>query len=674
MTEVTRLESRLESKAKSDFISSISHELRSPLQGILCGIDLLSEQNSADLPILSQIETCSTTLLEVINHLLDFAKINNLSGREKLPSDSYRRRNSLSRPEIAAKTFPEIPMETYSYANITEEVCDSMFYSHTYNQEPRSATKVDLILDVSVDANVQHISDVGAWKRICINVINNALKYTQEGHVAVSLRAGLRKDGHPLIVLSVVDTGRGMSPEFLNNRLFRPFEQEDDLSQGTGLGMSIVSKLVDSLGGNIEVQSLKNCGTTTTISVPLDDSIRAPSSTGPRQPFMGLQIGLIEPLQRDQNLGGLSRKLLLATLERSCQRLGAELTSSNGCNVEMLFEADLRRLDQRESAAPTIILCDSFMSAHQLRKSIEMQSRERHVECIAQPYGPLRLAGAIRACIDAAKDGHGFGHDPELSGKIGRLSGSHYSDWAVQRQSLDFMAAATTQGRAISSPADEPDASDLEDVTSAVPSDPYCDANTKTSLMRANEEKNIKNHLLLRSKSDNSQSSTTSRLAEPQPAAHAVPIRLLLVDDNTVNLRMLVTYADKNGYHRMTAVNGKEAVAAYENAAHPSANASANTALISHTVIPIVILLDINMPVMDGFEAARRIRAFERSHNLSPATIIAVTGLGSAEAQKKARASGMDLFLTKPVRPRELTTVLAPIVEASSLQVGEGAG
>jgi CheY-like chemotaxis protein len=137
---------------------------------------------------------------------------------------------------------------------------------------------------------------------------------------------------------------------------------------------------------------------------------------------------------------------------------------------------------------------------------------------------------------------------------------------------------------------------------------------------------------------------------------------------------MLVTYADKNRYHRMTAVNGKEAVAAYENAAHPSANASANTTLISHTVIPIVILLDINMPVMDGFEAARRIRAFERSHNLSPATIIAVTGLGSAEAQKKARASGMDLFLTKPVRPRELTTVLAPIVEASSLQVVGGAG
>jgi CheY-like chemotaxis protein len=238
---------------------------------------------------------------------------------------------------------------------------------------------------------------------------------------------------------------------------------------------------------------------------------------------------------------------------------------------------------------------------------------------------------------------------------------------ASQPRPLDFVAAAATQDRGSPSPADKLNASDLEGSTSAGPSNPYFDASPKVSLVRTSEVKHIETHPSFRSNTDNGQVSTPSSHAKPQFVTQTVAIRLLLVDDNSVNLRMLVTYADKKGYHRLTAVNGQEAVEAYENAAHPSPNDHANTA-ISRTIMPIVILLDINMPVMDGFEAARRIRTFERSHNLSPATIIAVTGLGSAEARQKARASGMDLFLTKPVRPRELTGVLASIVDVCAPQ------
>lgn len=209
MAEITRLEAQMESKAKSDFISSISHELRSPLQGILCGIDLLSEQSTADLPILSQIEMCSTTLLEVINHLLDFAKVNNLSERVQSPIDQFRKKEEVPNGlDTSSESIFGRLLETYSYAKITEEVCDSMFYSHCYNKERE--IDVDLILDISMDANVYSSTDVGAWKRICINIINNALKYTDEGYVAASLKAGSWKDGRPLAQFIVVDTGRGM--------------------------------------------------------------------------------------------------------------------------------------------------------------------------------------------------------------------------------------------------------------------------------------------------------------------------------------------------------------------------------------------------------------------------------------------------------------------------------
>lgn len=126
---------------------------------------------------------------------------------------------------------------------------------------------------------------------------------------------------------------------------------------------------------------------------------------------------------------------------------------------------------------------------------------------------------------------------------------------------------------------------------------------------------------------------------------------------------MLVAYADKHAYHWQTAMNGQEAFDAYVEAVQ-STNVTGppSNGVKPHYGKPIVILLDLNMPVMDGFEAARRIRAFERSRSISAAIIIAVTGLGSTEARQNAHASGLDLFLTKPVRPRDLTEVLAPII------------
>jgi CheY-like chemotaxis protein len=79
------------------------------------------------------------------------------------------------------------------------------------------------------------------------------------------------------------------------------------------------------------------------------------------------------------------------------------------------------------------------------------------------------------------------------------------------------------------------------------------------------------------------------------------------------------------------------------------------------TIKPEVVLMDINMPVMDGFEAARAIRRFEQANGSPRATIIAITGLGDMSAQEQAFASGMDLFLTKPVKMKEMTAVLSRI-------------
>lgn len=118
--------------------------------------------------------------------------------------------------------------------------------------------------------------------------------------------------------------------------------------------------------------------------------------------------------------------------------------------------------------------------------------------------------------------------------------------------------------------------------------------------------------------------------------------KFLLVDDNHINLKVLSTYMKKLGLHYDIAMNGKEAVDLF--------------CLPNRTYT--CVLMDISMPVMDGFEATRCIRAYEAQGNHSRVPIIALSGLASEDAHQEAMGSGMDLLLTKPVRLKALGSLL----------------
>jgi CheY-like chemotaxis protein len=132
----------------------------------------------------------------------------------------------------------------------------------------------------------------------------------------------------------------------------------------------------------------------------------------------------------------------------------------------------------------------------------------------------------------------------------------------------------------------------------------------------------------------------------PDQAKSACPTlakRILLVDDNHINLKMLSAFMSKLGRAYGAAVNGKEAVDAY--LCDPGQYAG--------------IIMDISMPVMDGFEATRRIRQFEAQNQVvPPVAILALTGLASTTAHQEALESGVNVFLTKPVRLKMLSGVL----------------
>jgi signal transduction histidine kinase len=311
MAEAARLDVVGADRVKSDFISSISHELRSPLHGILASVELLQE-TTVDLfqyGMIDTIERCGRTLLDTIQHVLDFAKINTSTTSAKSRSGKGPRQYP-SRPPLASGTPTSANIDL---GLLTEDVVDSVFagyefqgrsslvavkaeadlppggfsqrnsvvgmeregYNSSQNKQEPNKDRIDVIMDIEYRPNWTFNTQPGALTRILMNLFGNALKYTGSGWVKVSLQAkeiaaaASSQPGQCVVTISVSDTGRGMSQEYLQGGLFTPFTQEDPMNPGTGLGLSIVLQIVRSLSGTINITSEPGVGTEVVVSLVL---------------------------------------------------------------------------------------------------------------------------------------------------------------------------------------------------------------------------------------------------------------------------------------------------------------------------------------------------------------------------------------------------------------------
>jgi signal transduction histidine kinase/ActR/RegA family two-component response regulator len=303
MIEVLRYEAQAISKAKSDFISSISHEIRSPLHGILATAELLSDSIRAneERSMVAMIQSCGTTLLDTMNHLLEFAKINNLS-----QSKTKLVQNGKSGLEIT------------DLSRLVEDVAESVSTGYAFETNPHRqgiraqaiasspANENGPVLPVLITLDIQTTDkwemplDTGAWKRVVMNLVGNALKYTPAGYICVSL--SLQNDE---ICFAVKDTGIGIGEEYLRYKLFTPYAQENTFSSGTGLGLSIVQQIVRNIGGRIEVRSEVGVGTTVTVKVPLpqisSDARSSATSQSLGKDFAGRRLCYAKPTIHTQH-------------------------------------------------------------------------------------------------------------------------------------------------------------------------------------------------------------------------------------------------------------------------------------------------------------------------------------------------------------------------------------
>ncbi|RYP92606.1 hypothetical protein DL770_001248 [Monosporascus sp. CRB-9-2] len=731
-SELARWNALKSDRAKTTFIASISHELRSPLHGILGSVEFLKDtvtsayQNS----LVSSIETCGRTLLDTIDHVLDYAKIN------KLQNARSRRKR---RGEGRAKRLPEdnsiLGVTTdFDLAQLVEEVCDTVCAGHTFrkthtfpngafhDQGGHSRTnssgenmitddvytaldedqqRVSVTLNVSPFVNWIVRSQPGALRRIVMNLLGNALKYTDSGYIIVSLLHESSTSHSIAFKLCIEDSGRGMSAEYQRARLFAPFSQEDPFSNGTGLGLSIVKQIVDSLKGEIEVTSTLHVGTKVTVT------LRLPGGTSENARTSQMLLQAPEALKQKSasivfpadSLGGGGQKVQ-ESMQQACYGLSMKTYEEFDLSVSqpdfLLTEPlSLEKILTKQAtpdpyALPLAVICictdTGEKTALGARISAQCSALGWIVEAVAQPCGPRKLA---RLLLDCQNDVSREASKRPLT----RSNTSHPDDRQVSplrhetlaHRSMSHTVAGTTTAATTTVSGDSSLVSAALSAVSAEPSPASSPAArvVEPSLPPPSESQ---------TQSQSAEKKQQQESAVPSPVSPGcVSPRVLLVDDNAINLKLLVVFARRQNLSYSEATNGLEAVEEFRSKAKallPSTSSTSTTST-SHSTTPTAmssstsalefssdpastpttpsgsgnpsppstssrpfdfVLMDLSMPVMDGLEATRQIRQFETENGLPRATIIALTGLASAQDQRDALDAGVDMYLVKPVK------------------------
>ena len=678
MCEINRLEAVASDHAKTSFVANVSHELRSPLHGILGSIEFLQDTavDPFQASVITTVETCGKTLLDTVNHVLEFAKLSKRSQKES---------PRIVGKEALAPPHSELDMDI-DLAIIVEEVVEAIYAGQTFrstgafhgnedegtvfsSQQDAPSTMlplkstpskfagaVRLLLDIERVNSWNVRTQPGAVRRVVMNLLGNALKYTEKGVVCVSLqstRTSSMKSSDLSFCLTVSDTGKGMSTDFARNHAWEAFSQEDSFAHGVGLGLSIVRHITSSLGGKIDLQSSKGRGTELKVSLTVKLSSAPPDENQNLVKVISQRVhGLIACILDPGN--GIGSSLDADSSKRAEDTFHRLITSWFGMKV---FKAEsVRGVDadffiyvEPPSAEfllqnhgpgtenphiPLIIITSNAFESANLRKDTQkLKELGRTIDIISQPCGPQKLARVFERCIyqnpfTTASD---IANTPLAAVRIDDSTMGAISSYQNQDVPLSQMAEAKSVPK-------RPEVVRGESVLSTPNSDEPTDALSVSVGGGSNVSRFSANHFPRSARSANNEDKISSVGEGLDIVLHPV----LLVDDNDVNLKLLVAFVRKAKLSYETAHDGLQALELYKEASSDPSRAFK------------AVVMDIQMPLMDGLSATREIRNFETRNRIDPAaTIVALSGLASSSSQLEAFEAGVDHFLPKPVRFKE---------------------